>query len=514
MPSENSPHRSLRAPVVVVCMVWALVVALVTACNLAPAQGQDTPAAGTALAVGTGVPISTMLPTVTSALPSATPATAAAACDAAADTLYTLTADVDYENKRARVEHHIDYSNADTTALNELVLYVDATRWTDAFILREAFIGDLRITPTLAGQRLTLPLPAPLAPACRLRATLRYTLNIPQVVGGAEGLKGYLSYSPRQINLGYWSPTVAPRRNGAWLVNDAIWVGEQAVLEVADWDVALNVSNAPDTLQAAMPGTVSQPQARVWRSTANNLRDFTISLSDNFTIAQQTTASGIRVELYTLPGGVDGSAALALDVAVKSLEMYQDLFGLYPHARLVVVQGDFPDGMEFSELVFVSTTWFDRYPGDPASYLLLITVHEVAHQWWYAQVGNDAARHPFLDEALATYSEYIFIEEYYPELKEWWWDFRVSRLSPQGAVNGDVYSFASIREYINAVYLRGVLMLHDLREAMGTQAFYEWLRAYALAGKDQIATPTLFWSLLSAEQQTLVAPIRQRYGAG
>jgi aminopeptidase N len=75
-----------------------------------------------------------------------------------------------------------------------------------------------------------------------------------------------------------------------------------------------------------------------------------------------------------------------------------------------------------------------------------------------------------------------------------------------------VYSFASIREYINAVYLRGVLMLHDLREALGTQAFYEWLRAYALAGKDKIATPTLFWSLLSDEQQALVAPIRARYG--
>jgi hypothetical protein len=37
-------------------------------------------------------------------------------------------------------------------------------------------------------------------------------------------------------------------------------------------------------------------------------------------------------------------------------------------------------------------------PGD------LPAVHETAHQWWYALVGNDEYRHPWMDEALAQYT--------------------------------------------------------------------------------------------------------------
>ena len=40
----------------------------------------------------------------------------------------------------------------------------------------------------------------------------------------------------------------------------------------------------------------------------------------------------------------------------------------------------------------------------------LIT-HEVAHQWWYNVVGNNVIDDPWLDEALATYSYVIYLEE-------------------------------------------------------------------------------------------------------
>ena len=48
-----------------------------------------------------------------------------------------------------------------------------------------------------------------------------------------------------------------------------------------------------------------------------------------------------------------------------------------------------------------------EYPG---AILLLddsrvVTVHELAHQWFYAMVGNSQARDPWLDEAFATFAE-------------------------------------------------------------------------------------------------------------
>jgi aminopeptidase N len=34
-------------------------------------------------------------------------------------------------------------------------------------------------------------------------------------------------------------------------------------------------------------------------------------------------------------------------------------------------------------------------------------VHELAHQWFYALVGNDQGRDPWLDEGLASYVEFV-----------------------------------------------------------------------------------------------------------
>ncbi|MBC8098899.1 MAG: hypothetical protein H7Y11_05615, partial [Armatimonadetes bacterium] len=195
----------------------------------------------------------------------------------------------------------------------------------------------------------------------------------------------------------------------------------------------------------------------------------------------------------------------------QSLSMYADLFGTFPYDRFVVVQGDFPDGMEFSGLVFVSTQWFKGYTGDPAGYLMLITVHEIAHQWWYARVGNDPALAPWLDEALATYSEYVFLEQVYPDLTDWWWEFRIESWAPEGFVDSTVYEFTSIRAYINAIYLRGVKLLHALRGDLGTDAFFDWLRRYAAAGAGEVVTPSFFWSLLTPEQLTATAATRALY---
>jgi aminopeptidase N len=167
--------------------------------------------------------------------------------------------------------------------------------------------------------------------------------------------------------------------------------------------------------------------------------------------------------------------------------------------------------MEFSALVFVSTNWFYQFRGGYDNYLTVITVHEISHQWWYARVGNDAAHAPWLDEALATYSEYVYYEEYHPTLKDWWWSFRVGWYAPQGFVDSTIYEFVTPRDYINAVYLRGVQMLQNIRNDIGTQAFFRLLEEYARAADGRIGTPRLFWSLLSPEQYAATTNTRGQF---
>jgi hypothetical protein len=54
-------------------------------------------------------------------------------------------------------------------------------------------------------------------------------------------------------------------------------------------------------------------------------------------------------------------------------------------------------------------------------------------------------------------------------------------------------------------------MLHALRNDLGTEAFFDLLNAYSEAGNGQIATPELFWSLMTSEQLDLTQLTRDTY---
>lgn len=442
-------------------------------------------------------------------------------CDDAQATLsteHTVIADLNFNDHFVTVQQTVHYTNTDIEALEQFVLNVEPNRWNHVFTLSRARINDSNLETTLNANTLTLDLPVALDSGCRADITLNYRLDLPLVGEGIYANYGYFGYTNRQLNLGHWLATVAPRRAGEWITRQAFLIGEQDVLEVADWDVTLSVIDAPENLTIAAPGTMTQLNEHTYRFLHDVARDFSLSMSSVFNVITAQSTNDVTVEVYSFADSlvsVNGqqydTAQIALETAVHAVETFSDLFGEYPYERLVIVQGDFPDGMELSGLVYVGGNWFVRYPGTPASYLVLITAHEVAHQWWYGRTGNDSATVPWLDEAFATYSEYIFLEEYYPDLRDWWWQFRVNNYSPAGDVDSTVYEFGTARDYINAVYLRGALMLHAIRQAIGTEAFFELLNSYATSTNGQIATPDSFWSLMTSEQLELTQNIRRMF---
>lgn len=430
-----------------------------------------------------------------------------------------IVATIDYSDHVIQISQQISYVNNETDSLSNLMLVADANSWGPYFEIRAIEISGVTPAYTLERNRLLVQLEKNLEPDCLLQVNVTYLLTVPPIGGGLNGYKGYFGYSPRQLNLALWLLTVAPRTSQQWLVHEPALIGEQTVLETADWELSLYVENAPGGMVLAAPGQVEElDEDTHWLIQHDAARDLAISLSPSYRVLSETSRSGAVVEVYSFPdalistdSGFLDAAQHALRESVRSLDHYAGLFGDYPYERIVVIQGDFPDGMEFSGLVYVSSAWFYAFKGGVDNYLTLITVHEISHQWWYARVGNDAAYAPWLDEALSTYSEYIYFEEYYPELKNWWWSFRVGYHDPQGDVDSDVYVFSTPREYINAVYLRGVQMLHNLREDIGNDEFFQLLSDYVRAGDGTIATPELFWSLLTPEQFELTMTTRTEF---
>ena len=504
------------------CAFLLLCGLLLTGCNLSRA-GLDKPASAMDSAPETATEqapaASQPAPPKASAQP--TPSPTPDRCSQPAPQLArSIYADVqiDYPARSAEVSQRIQFYNLESEPLAELVLDAQPNQWADAFALAELRLNGAAVDYQLDLNRLEIPLTNPLPPGCWLEIALDFQLRPEAIREGLRSYRGFFGYSPRQLNLSHFLPTVAARIGGDWRIHQPTGIGEQIVYEPADWQVTVSVADASDSLQLAAPGIVTRQAAGQWQVELAGSRDLALSLSEDYILTEREVAPGLSVAVYSFADAqvyrnglrLNGAEHL-LTEAGKALAHFSRSFGDYPWSRFVIVQGDFPDGMEFSGLVYVGSAWFYGFDGSPKNYLTLITAHEIAHQWWYARVGSDSALNPWLDEALATYSEYLFIEALYPAEKNWWWSFRVANFLPQGQVDSAVYEFTTARAYINAVYLRGVQMLHNLRDDIGDGAFMQLLQDYSAAGQGKIVDPALFWSLLPADKRPLTQATRAEF---
>lgn len=446
--------------------------------------------------------------------PTNTPVTSACGADTSlAQTRYDLQAVLDWTTKQVTVEQVITYRNDHIDPLRELVFHVEPRRLVGTMSFQGAFDteGQRIESTTFEGWRLTVPLPTPVDSGCEAVTTLRFNLQL-QPNDGTNAV-GWLAYTHNQLNLGHWFPTLgiygyeAP---GEWYTPQLHYVGEQSTPSIADFAVHLEVQNAPDGLKIAAPGQITETEPYVWDMELRYARDFALSLSATFKEVS-ATANGVNIELYYFTASQPDPGARALVDAQQALTLYSELFGPYPYDRLVIVEGDFPDGLEFTGLVFVGEAWFRVWNGQPSQWLTIITVHEVSHQWWYAQVANNQAMTPYLDESLATYSELLYYEQYYPDLIEWWWDFRVFKYPTEAPVDSTVYDYVGVRPYINAVYLRGVMMLQSLRNELGDSTFFAWLYDYVDQYQGEIADPSDFWGVLPSNAYLMTTDIRQQF---
>ncbi|MCD4684966.1 MAG: hypothetical protein K8S97_03405, partial [Anaerolineae bacterium] len=307
---------------------------------------------------------------------------------AGASAQYDIEAALDWITHTMTVTQQVRYRNDTDRLLDDIVFNIETNREPDYFALTDIQLDAVTTQNyTLDGARLNITLNDPLPVECSVDLTLAYTLTIPAIGDSYHfGQLGYWGYSTRQLNLALWLPLVAwydPA--GGWRSPDYHTVGEYFVLQTSDFALQLTVNNAPETLKVAGPGTVTREDNHHWRFDLTGAREIALSLSPEFKTLTTTTASGVEVTLYYL--AATGNKSLdaprhALDAAVDAVALFEDLYGPYPHARLVVVEGDFPDGMEFSGLVFVSKRWFRTWQHFPNDWLTIITVHEVAHQWW------------------------------------------------------------------------------------------------------------------------------------
>lgn len=461
---------------------------------------QAPPATATVTITQTPLPTNTAppsAPTVGSVPPtSAPPATSSR-------TNYILYSTLDFAGKTISTDQTIRYYNSTGVSLSEIVFSVQPNIYNNAFILNSLSQDGVPLTSySLNGQRMTVSLPQPLQAGSATTFALSFKLNIPQ-----KSSESVFGYDFNQINLVDWYPFIVPYENG-WVLYDPMPWGEHLVYDSSD--IELNLKKDADVTIAA--GATPDQNGDWTRYRLYGARTFALSASDEFLVSEATTGN-VVIRSYYFDGYKTGGEGI-LNLGTQAIDTFSAQFAPYPHDELAIVQSDMHDGMEYDGLVFLATDFYGQYTGGSRGNLATIGVHEIAHQWWYGLVGNDQAIEPWLDEALAIYSERIFYENNYPANISWWWQFRVDYFKPSGYVDTSIYNGSSFRSYTNAVYLNGAHFLDDLRERMGYGNFSKFLKEYARRYSYGRATSVDFFAVMRETINVDISDLLRNYFAG
>ena len=99
--------------------------------------------------------------------------------------------------------------------------------------------------------------------------------------------------------------------------------------------------------------------------------------------------------------------------------------------------------------------------------------HEIAHQWFYGIVGTDQRMEPWIDESLAQYAFWLYLQEIhgdgrdaYREFGEYW-----NRIARAEIPIGRPVAAYTRNQYGAIIYGRAPLFLLSLAKLMGEDSF-------------------------------------------
>jgi hypothetical protein len=336
------------------------------------------------------------------------------------------------------------------------------------------------------GGLLHIPLAKPVAAGTRVTADLAFRLALGPRSFDRFGRTDYAG--GRFAWFGSAQPLLAWERGFGWHTEDMIqFPAESATSEAMRTDLTVT---APAADTVIMSGDPADPKAsggtRTWHATIPAARDVSVAIG-RFSVSD-TTVNGVRLRLGAYSRPVRDALVPEFHRALTQLAKR---FGPYPFRSLSVAR--LPAGGGGIEY--------------PSSILMLdgsrmVAVHETAHQWFYAMVGDSQALHPWLDEAFAQYAEQLV--DGTPQ--------NPSALTAPGRVDSSTESYGTnMNGYYFTTYHTGAAARAAARAAAGPAKWDAALRCYVNANAWRIANPADLAAALDRLPQALA--VLRRAGA-
>jgi len=227
-----------------------------------------------------------------------------------------------------------------------------------------------------------------------------------------------------------------------------------------------------------------------------NIHDFAWFADKGLLISYDTLqlASGriIDVFSYRRPGG-NKRWMHGVSFIKDAVLHYSKWIGEYAYPVVSALEGPgnvSSGGMEYPMITLITSPRADKEELDG------VIAHEVGHNWFYGMLGSNEREHPWMDEGINTYYEFLYEAEKYrsnsalgfmiPEeiRKKGSDDFLESIYNVFNQVNTTMpietpaTGFSSEYEYGMVEYARTAVWMYILEKAMGKPAFEKGMQTY------------------------------------
>lgn len=422
---------------------------------------------------------------------------------------YEIDLTVDWDAGTYAGTAHVVVANEGDEPLDELVfrLFANDRKIYGAASMRvpSAFCGqdELMVVDSPDPTVLSIIPPAPIDPGQTASLTLRFEGTAGRSIAGIPGETagyGILTKNAGSFVLTSFYPILAVHDDGEWQTFSTCGFGDALWSEASDYDVTVT---APTGVVPAATGTLVRSDVRtentVHRFRAESARDFALVLMRGFQETELQSGSHTFRSWFLPSEG--GAAERTLRVASGAADTYERRIGplQYDEVELVGVPLARAAGVEFTGLILLASSYAQHVF---ETFFDILVSHEMAHQWFYAAVGNDPARYPWLDEGPATYLSNVYLEENglaaeaEGEVRRWQESYqRVRTFYPHLTIAEPSCGYPRSDAYGDFAYEGAAWFLHSIRTLIGDDAFFEGFSRYYAESTGRIGAPE---DLLSA----------------
>lgn len=405
---------------------------------------------------------------------------------------YTVTMELDPENRKLTAIERIKYKNDSRENLDNLYMnvylnsfglnastapfpqeykqevYKNGLNYSN-FKLNLLNVNNEPSSYSLDGSLLEIRLSETLKPDEEIEITLDFEAYLPEInhiIGGSK----------EAFWAGNALPSMAVFENGEWNTSPYLNYGKPFYSNVGNYDVSITTPENYDIIGPGSSTSSIESGKKTTRIQAKMIRDFAFTASNAYHKATIETADGIDINLYYHSANMRDVEQF-LKFLKNTLEYYINNIGSYPYQKLSIVECSLFDQLEaeFPQLILIDSHMLTEL--NPKKSFGL----NIGFQWFNNIVGTDESKHGWLNNGIVSFLSVCQsntekeLEKIMIATRE---DLTLLENGKLLSLNTPLNEYTSYKQYHNTAWKKSMLMIYELYQRLGKEAFLRLMQDY------------------------------------